>query len=109
MIYYQKKKKKNVLKTISFHLSCKCGCLLEENVCNNKQKWNKEKCRYECLREKKCSNDSFFNVINCRCEIKKMAALIKTEECDIETDEIKSVSENKTITLIKREKIVSHL
>ena len=31
-----------------------------------------------------------------------MAALIKTEECDIETDEIKSVSENKTITLIKR-------
>ena len=31
---------KNVLKTISFHQSCKCGCLLDEKVCNNKQKCN---------------------------------------------------------------------
>ena len=27
--------KKNVLKTISFHQNCKCGCLLDEKVCNN--------------------------------------------------------------------------
>ena len=39
-------------------------------------------------------------------EMKKLAALIETEEDDVETDEIKSVSEckafpeNKTITLI---------
>ena len=49
---------------------------------------------------------------HCRCEMKKLAALIgsEIEECDIETDEIKNVSEcytfleNKTITLIKKVK-----
>ena len=30
--------KKSVLRNISFHQSCKCGCLLNEMVCNNKQK-----------------------------------------------------------------------
>ena len=34
--------KKNVLKNISFHKSCKCDCFLDEKVCNNKQKWNKK-------------------------------------------------------------------
>ena len=34
--------------------------------------------------------------------MKKLAALIEFEECDIKTDEIKSVSENKTVTLIKK-------
>ena len=33
---------KYVLKNISFHKSCKSGCLLDEKVCNNKQKWNKK-------------------------------------------------------------------
>ena len=42
--------------------------------------------------------------------MKKLAALIETEECDVETDEIKNVSKckafpaNKTITLIKKVK-----
>ena len=90
---------KNVLKNISFHQSCKCGCLLDQRVCNNKQKWNKDKCRCECLIKEKCSGNSFFNVINCSFEMKKMTALIKEEECDIETDEI---VKNKTVTLIKK-------
>ena len=40
---------KSASKNISFHQSCKCGCLLAERVCNNKQKWNNDKCRCECL------------------------------------------------------------
>ena len=42
--------------------------------------------------------------------MKKLAALIETDECDIETDEVKNVSEckafpeNKIITLIKKVK-----
>ena len=32
-------------KNISFHQNCKCGCLLDEKVCNNLQKFNKNKCR----------------------------------------------------------------
>ena len=39
--------RKNVLKNISFYLSCKFGCLLDKKVCNNLQKWNKNKCRCE--------------------------------------------------------------
>ena len=27
--------RKNVLKKVNFHKSCKCGCLLDEKVCNN--------------------------------------------------------------------------
>ena len=27
---------KNVLRNVSFHKSCKCSCLLDEKVCNNK-------------------------------------------------------------------------
>ena len=92
--------KKNVLKSISFHQSCKCGCLLYEKVCNNLQKWNKDKCRCECLKIKDCDIGYSWNVNNCRREMKKLAALtesessleperfLETEECDIETDEI---------------------
>ena len=54
--------------------------------------------------------------MECYCEMKKLASLIEserfleTEECDVETDEIKNVSEckafpeNETISLIKKVK-----
>ena len=93
--------RKNVLRNISFHQSCKCDCLLDEKVCNNKQKWNESKCRCECLEIKYCDVGTFFNVINCSCEMKKPAALI-VEECDIETSEkIECKALKKTVTLIK--------
>ena len=104
------------MKNISFHENCKCGFLLDEKVCNNLQRWNGNKCRCECLKIKDFDIGYSWNVNNCRCEMKKLAALIEserfleTEECDIETDEVKNVSEckafpeNKTITLIKKGK-----
>ena len=36
--------------------------------------------------------------------MKKLAALVETEECDVETDKIKNVFINKTVTLIKKVK-----
>ena len=39
----------NNFRNITFHKSCKCDCLLDEKVCNNEQRWNKDKCRCECL------------------------------------------------------------
>ena len=107
--------KKNILKNISFHKSCKCSCLLDEKVCNNLQKWNKDKCSCECLKIKKCKIGYSRNVNNCRCEMKKLAALTEskrlpeTEECDVESDKIKSVSENKTVTLIKKKQKIRNL
>ena len=89
-----------MLKNITFHKSRKCDCLLDEKVCNNKQKWNKNNCRCESLQIIECESGSFWNVVNCRCEFEKAAAskLIVEEECDVETDDI---IQNKTVKLIK--------
>ena len=54
--------RKTVLKNIIFHKSCKCGCLLDEKVCNNFKKWNGEKCRCECLKIKDCDIGYPWNV-----------------------------------------------
>ena len=31
-----------------WHETCKCKCRLDASVCNNKQCWNNDKCRFEC-------------------------------------------------------------
>ena len=33
---------------IEWHKTCKCEYKFGQNVCNNKQRWNKKKCRCEC-------------------------------------------------------------
>ena len=38
----------NEARFIEWHETCKCECKFGENVCNNKQRWNKNKCRCEC-------------------------------------------------------------
>ena len=39
----------NKTKQVIFHESCKCICRLDPIVCNNKQRWNKNKCRCVCV------------------------------------------------------------
>ena len=38
----------NETRLIEWHETCKCKCRLDANVCNNKQRWNNDKCRCEC-------------------------------------------------------------
>ena len=38
----------NETRYIKWHETCKCECRLNASVCNNKQCWNKDKCRCEC-------------------------------------------------------------
>ena len=38
----------NETRHISWHKTCTCKCRLDASVCNNKQCWNKDKCRCEC-------------------------------------------------------------
>ena len=33
---------------IKWHETCKCKCRLDASACNNKQRWNEDKCRCEC-------------------------------------------------------------
>ena len=44
------------------------------NVCNNKQRWNKNKCRYECkelIDKGACDKGFIWNLSNCECECDK--------------------------------------
>ena len=34
----------NETRHIKWHETCKCKCRLDESVCNNKQRWNEDKC-----------------------------------------------------------------
>ena len=38
----------NETRHIEWHKTCKCKCRLDASVCNNKQRWNEDKCRCEC-------------------------------------------------------------
>ena len=38
----------NETRFIEWHEKCKCECRLDAIICNNKQRWNKNKCRCEC-------------------------------------------------------------
>ena len=37
----------NQTRHIEWHETCKCKCRLDASVCNNKQRWNEDKCRCE--------------------------------------------------------------
>ena len=59
---------------IEWHETCKCECKFGENVCNNKQRWNKNKCRYECkewIDKQVCDKGFIWNPSNCECECDK--------------------------------------
>ena len=38
----------NETRHIEWHKTCKCKFRLGASVCNNKQRWNEDKCRCEC-------------------------------------------------------------
>ena len=38
----------NETKYMKWHETCKCICRLDKIICDNKQRWNKDKCRCEC-------------------------------------------------------------
>ena len=58
----------NETRHIKWHETCKCKCKLDASVCNNKQRWNENKCRCECkeLIDKDVCNKGFiWNPSNC--------------------------------------------
>ena len=38
----------NETRHIKWHETCKSKCRLDASACNIKQRWNNDKCRYEC-------------------------------------------------------------
>ena len=71
--------KTNETRHIKWHETCKCKCILDAIVCNNKQRWNKGKCRRECkelIDKVRCDQGFIWNPSNCNCKCGK--------PCDVE-------------------------
>ena len=89
----------NTAKQVKFRKSCKCVYKINSSVCSEKQKFNKDKCRCQCLLNKKFQNDFVWNYSNCGCEYKKTAKLTVEKKCDVEIDYILN---NKTVSITKQ-------
>ena len=66
--------KTNETRHIKWHKTCKCRCRLDASVCNNKQRWNEDKCKCECkeLIDKEIWDKGLiWNPINCAFECDK--------------------------------------
>ena len=64
----------NETRLIEWHETCKCKCRLNSNVCNNKQRWNDDKCRSESkelIDKCVCNKGFFWNPSNYECECYK--------------------------------------
>ena len=64
----------NQTRHIECHETCKCKCTLDLTVCNNKQRWNENKCRCECkelIDKGRCDKLFIWNPSRCECECDK--------------------------------------
>ena len=106
---------------IKWYETCKYKCRLDASVCNNKQRWNEDKCRCECKElidkgvgdkgfiwspsnceckcDKSCDVGEHLDYENCKCRKRLVDKLV--EECSESTDEVKMVG----ITLFEHENV----
>ena len=64
----------NETRHIEWHERCKYECKFGATICNNTQRWNKDKCRYECkelIDKGVCDKGFIWNPRNCECEYGK--------------------------------------
>ena len=99
----------NETRHIKWHETCKCKCRLDASVCNNKQRWNDDKCWCECKKlidkgvcdigyawnpgncececDKSCDIGEYLDYKNCNCRKRFIDKLV--EECNENIDEAK--------------------
>ena len=64
----------NETRYVEWHETCQCECKFGENLCNNKQRWNKNKRRCECkqlIDKGMCNKGFIWNPSNCEWECNK--------------------------------------
>ena len=64
----------NETRQIEWHETWKCKCRLNSSACNNKQRSNKDKCRYESkelIDKGRCNIGFIWNPSRCECECDK--------------------------------------
>ena len=65
----------NETRHIKSYKTCKCRCRLDASICNNKQRWNNDKCRCErkeLIDKGVCDKEFIWNPSNCECECDKL-------------------------------------
>ena len=70
----------NQTKHIKWQESCKYECKLNSSVCNNKQRWNEDKCRCESkelVDKQECDKRFIFNPSTCNCQCNKPCSVGK--------------------------------
>ena len=70
----------NETRYIKWHETCRCKCRLYTSVCNNKQRWNDDKCRCECkelIDKGVCDKGYARNSSNCECECESSVIINK--------------------------------
>ena len=99
----------NETRHIEWHETCKCECRLDAIVSNNKQRWNKNKCRCKCKElidkgvcdkgfkwnpincesecDKSCDIGGYLDYENCKCRKKLVDKLV--DECTETVEEVK--------------------
>ena len=104
----------NETRHIKWHKTCKCKCRLGASICNNKQKWNEDKCGCECKElidkgicgkgfiwnpsncefecDKSCNVGEYLDYKNCKCRKRIIDKLV--DECS------ENIDENKTLDII---------
>ena len=104
----------NETRHIKWHEPCKCICRLDKIICNNKQRWNEDKCRCECKElidkgvcdkgfifypsncecdcDQSCGVAEYLDYSNCKCRNKLVDPLV--EECTETIEEVKLVNIN---------------
>ena len=68
----------NETRHIKRHETCKCKCRLDASVCNNKKRWNNDKCWCECkelIDKGVCDKGYAWDPSNCECECDKSCDL----------------------------------
>ena len=69
----------NETRHIEWHETCKCKCRLDASVCNNKQRWNDDKCRCECkelIDKGVCDKGSIWNPVIVSPNVKNYVMLV---------------------------------
>ena len=88
----------NEKRRIEWHETCKCKCRFEHSVCDNKQRWNDDRYRFECkeLIDKGVCNKGFiWNPSNCEYECYKSCDF--SEYLDYKNCECKKILVNKLV------------
>ena len=73
----------NETRHIEWHETCKYKCKLDASVCNNKQRWNDDKCRCECK-----ELTEYLDYKNCKCRKKLVDKLV--DACTEKFNELNS-------------------